>query len=335
MKRFFVFLILFIYFSSVFGLENNKKKIIEKPFILEHLYHTHEINVVNTTVYQQIKNYRAFYNTTNIFLDYFFTPNDEIFINGSIAFGNGIVEHTQKLGYSIEPTGANLESYVENINDTGRKHLLEAWYHRRISSVNVALGIMDSASFVDENEYANDENTQFLNNAFTNNPIAPLPSFNPGLYVDFSSKKIEYKFLFIENEPDDGNVGLLQVNIKGKNYNIRPYVYNVFGMDEQNNGVGLSLDISPKENIGYFFRAGVPFHEQNSFFSIGAVKGNLSGNDKISFAFGFLNKEKNLYIAEIYYQFIPIKYVSLTFDIQYMNEYSEDFIIGSRLYLFY
>ncbi len=100
-------------------------EIQEKPFILKHLYHHHAFDLINATVYQQIGNYGAFYNTTNLFFTYGITTNDEIFFNGSVALGNGIVKHTENLGYSVSPTGADLQDNVEDINGTGRKHILE------------------------------------------------------------------------------------------------------------------------------------------------------------------------------------------------------------------
>ncbi|WP_457643019.1 hypothetical protein [Persephonella sp.] len=39
----------------------------EKPFIQEHKFHKHKIDIVNATVFQQIIGYSAVYNTTHIF----------------------------------------------------------------------------------------------------------------------------------------------------------------------------------------------------------------------------------------------------------------------------
>ncbi len=329
MKKY--FLLFFVYFLISIQISLGKE-ITEKPFILEHLYHVHKIDLTNTTVFQQISNYGAFYNITNVFFDYQFTKNDHLFISGAVAFGNGVVNHMYNLGYSVEPTGANLEDYVENINDTGRKHLLEFWYHRTFGKFDFVTGLMDSASFVDENEYANDENIQFLNNAFVNNPVVPLPSFNPGIYLRYKTENVDYKLLFIENEPEDGNVLLLQLNVKKENLNLRPYLYRTFGLYEKQEGFGISADFSGK-NYGYFLRVGIPINKQSSFYSFGLIK-NIS-NNKLGFALGFLNKRKNLYLSELYYNIQITSHLLITLDIQFMKEEKSAFIQGVRVYMFY
>ncbi len=323
-------LIILIFLLIGFSFAEN---ITEKPFIKEHIHHTHEINLTNTAVYQQIENYGAFYNITNIFFTYHFSQKNHIFISMSIALGNGIVSHAQYLGFSVQPTGANLEDYIENINNTGRKHITEVWYHYIDSKLDLVAGIIDSASFIDENEFANDENIQFLNNAFVNNPIAPMPSFNPGIYIKYSQKNIEYKFLYMENKPDKGNFSAFEFVYSKDSINIRPYLYNVFGK-EKDSGFGLSVDYTNKD-FGYFLRIGIPFYNQNSFFSLGIQQSNLSKYDSLGFALGFLNKDKNIYISEVYYNRDLSNVFSITFDLQYMKEYKEDFISGFRLYISY
>ncbi|NPA52973.1 MAG: carbohydrate porin [Aquificae bacterium] len=309
------------------------QEITEKPFILEHLYHTHKVDLTNTTVYQQIRDFGAFYNTTNIFFSYYLTQKDHFFVSLSIALGNGIVSYTQKLGYSVEPTGANLEDYIENINDTGRKHLTEVWYHKQATKLDLVAGLIDSASFVDENRFANDENVQFLNNAFINNPVLNMPSFNPGLYIRIPYKNIEYKFLFMDNEPTKGNFSIFQVNYTKNDLIIRPYIYKTFGI-KKSEGFGISGDYSTK-NTGYFFRVGIPFYQESQFYSVGIQKTNIDTKDKIGIALGMLNKDKNAYMSEIYYNKEISSHIVLTLDFQYTKENEEDFIVGSRVYLSY
>ncbi len=322
-----------LHFCLTFYSISYAQEIIEKPFILEHLYHTHTVDLTNTTVYQQIDNYSSIYNITNIFFSYFFTEKDHFFVSISVAIGNGIVNHTKKLNYSIEPTGANLEEYIENINNTGRKHFTEIWYHRTNKNLDFVAGIIDSASFVDENEFANDENLQFLNNAFINNPVAPMPSFNPGVYFKLSHKNLDYKILYMENKPDKGNFSVFQINYHQKNLNIRPYVYRVFGVEKES-GFGISADYT-LNNSGFFLRIGNSFYGENSFYSGGIQKSNNKRNERLGFGIALLNKSVNTYIGEAYYNKNLTSHLSITFDIQYMKETEEDLILGSRLYIIY
>jgi porin len=299
------------------------------------LYHHHQLNLVDAFVYQQIESFGAFYNETNLFFTYGITPNDEIFLNGAITFGNGIVKHAEHLGYSVSPTGADMEDDTEDINGTGRKHILELWYHKTIKNFDLVGGIIDSTAFVDENEYANDQNIQFINSAFTNNPVAPLVSYNLGIFLKYSEDNKEYKLVLIDNDPDEGYVGVIQGNYYIKNWNIRPYIYNLFGSDNKDSGFGLSADYT-KGKIGYFIRIGIPFYKQSSFFSGGFQLRKIKfKDDQIGLAFGLINKEKNAYISEGYYLINLTKHIALTFDIQYMKEFKDDVIFGGRLYLSY
>ena len=310
-------------------------EIQEKPSILKHLYHHHAVDVINATVYQQMGSYGAFYDEANVFFTYGITPSDEIFLNGAVTFGNGVVNHAENLGYSISPTGADTQDIVEDINETGRKHILELWYHRTFGNIDFVFGLIDSASFVDENDYANDQNIQFLNSPFVNNPVAPLPSYNVGVYLKYSQKNREYKLVIIDNDPDKGTSAIFQFNYNKNNLNIRPYLYNVFGVDDTNNGFGLSADYT-KGKTGLFFRMGIPFQNQNSFYSLGLDRKNIwLGRDKIGLAFGFINKNKNAFITEFYYSKHITKHVSASADIQYMKENRDDLILGGRLYLSY
>ncbi len=141
--------------------------------------------------------------------------------------------------------------------------------------------------------------------------------------------------MIIDNEPDEGTSAVLQFNTRYKGWNIRPYIYNVFGADETNNGFGFSSDYS-KGKFGYFVRIGIPFKKQNSFYSFGFEKRNITGKrDKIGLAFGIINKEKNTYISEFYYQKNLTEHISITGDLQYMKEIKDDIIIGGRFYLSY
>ncbi len=310
-------------------------EIQEKPFIIKHLYHHHFFNLTNASVYQQIGNYGALYNATDLFFTYGITPSDEVFFHGSVVLGNGIVYHTENLGYSVSPTGQDPQDFIENINDTGRKHILELWYHKTLNGFDFAAGLIDSTSFVDENDYANDQNLQFINSAFTNNPIAVLPSYNLGVYLKYSQGRNEYKLVIIDNDPDSGTVGIFQINHSGKNWNIRPYIYNVFGGESTDNGLGISADYSLKKT-GYFLRIGIPFKNQNSFFSGGFERKTIfNKNDRLGFAVGVINKDKNTIISEIYYGKEITKHLSITGDLQYMKENQDNLILGGRVFLSY
>ena len=101
-----------------------------------------------------------------------FNPNDanELFVKFGFAAGNGLNEVSP---WALAPWAADLEDDVKNINGRSRDYLLAAWYKHTFSLVNdstlgATLGILDSTDYLDANEYANDEHTQFMNEAFVN-----------------------------------------------------------------------------------------------------------------------------------------------------------------------
>ncbi len=310
----------------------------EKPFILEHILHKHIIHFSNTTVYQQIKGYGAVYNASHLFATIDITASDEVFLNASIAFGNGVTEYLEKDGFSLSTTADDLEDYLKDINDTGRKYLLEAYYQKTVDKMTVALGLIDSTAFIDTNKYANDENLQFLNDAFVNNPIAVLPSYNPGIYMNYQLKgNLSFSGVYITNDPDKGNVGIVEIDYEKDNLTVRPYYYYLFGTEE-NKGFGVSGDFNINEKTGLFFRGGYSTTEYKYFISGGCQISNLFfAKDKIGLGYGYIegNDVKDINVFEGYYEISLLKRLYTSVDIQYIDEYKSRFVYGGRIYFSY
>ncbi|WP_457641966.1 hypothetical protein [Persephonella sp.] len=302
----------------------------EKSFIQEHFYHKHKIDFVNTTVFQQVDDYSSIYNTTHIFSYLDLTDKDQIFFNVSITFGNGLNKRFEREGYTVFPSGDDLEKYVRNVNETGRKYILELWYKKKTDNNVFVGGLIDSASFIDENKYANDEHTQFLNSAFINNPIAPIRSYNFGFYFKHTGKIFTYKSVYIKNSPETGKTGIFQINYRTEQLNIRSYYYHNFG-NYENKGLGLSSDLSSGD-YGFFVRAGYRFGINDHFFTAGMEKRNIFFEDKMAFASGYIDQNIKKYVYEIYYLYRINRYFSISVDIQHIKEKKSDFVYGLRFY---
>lgn len=304
----------------------------KKPF--ENL--KYEINFVNATVYQQIENYGAIYNSSHIFFTLNPTENDEIFVNASIAFGNGITEKTEREGYSLATTADDLEDYLKDINDTGRDYLLEAYYQKTIGNLTITGGLIDSTAFIDANNYANDELSQFLNSAFVNNPIAVLPSYNPGLYISYKiSNGYSVSGIYMQNKPDKGNVGVVEIEYETDKISLRPYYFYLFGTEEDK-GFGLSGDYTFNDKLGFFFRVGNSNVDYDYFISGGFQVNNILFDDYFGFGYGYIKGDsgvENISVSEVYYTINLNPYIAVTGDIQYMDESKSDFIYGARLYI--
>ena len=120
-----------------------------------------------------------------------FTPNEasEFFIKLGFAAGNGLNDISP---WAVAPWAADLEDNVKDINGRDRDYLLAAWYRHtyslaRDSTLSATLGILDSTDYLDNNEYANDEYTQFMNEAFVNSGSYGLPSYDWGAALEWLS----------------------------------------------------------------------------------------------------------------------------------------------------
>jgi hypothetical protein len=140
--------------------------------------------------------------------DYRPTDNDQFFIALGWAVDNGLNEVSP---FRLAPWAADLEDDVQDINGSSRDYLLQAWYRHRFefqggNSVAGTFGILDSTGYLDVNEYANDEYTQFMNEAFTNAGSYNLPSYDAGVAIEaeFGSFSVNAVGMNI-NENDEGN----------------------------------------------------------------------------------------------------------------------------------
>lgn len=141
--------------------------------------------------------------------DYQPTDRDQFFIALGWAVDNGLNETSP---WKLAPWAADLEDDVKDINGSSRNYLLQAWYRHRFdlqngSSIAGTFGILDSTSYLDANEYANDEYTQFMNEAFVNSGNYNLPSYDAGiaLEAEFGGSCSANAVGMNINENDDGN----------------------------------------------------------------------------------------------------------------------------------
>ncbi|MCS7204037.1 MAG: hypothetical protein NZ809_06295, partial [Thermodesulfovibrio sp.] len=73
-----------------------------------------------------------------------------------------------------------------------------------------------STAFIDDNNYAGDEVSQFMNEALVHNPLANLPSYDGGVAVEFEWNKFHLR--------------LVGMNSKNENEDMDRKRYNWFGV---------------------------------------------------------------------------------------------------------
>ncbi|MBL7197389.1 MAG: carbohydrate porin [Candidatus Omnitrophica bacterium] len=157
--------------------------------------------------------------------------------------------------------------------------LTEAWYEHYFKTLPLTLtfGKVDATSYIDTNEYANDECTQFLGRIFRNSPVLEFPDDNAaGAHFllepdDFMDVGVVAMDATADWEDAFDNVFVSgQLNIKpkllGKPGNYRVYCWlndkehtkwkDSTKTKEKGYGVGLSFDQELTDNLGVFTRYG-------------------------------------------------------------------------------
>ncbi|MBK1644141.1 porin [Thiocapsa imhoffii] len=136
------------------------------------------------------------------------TDRDEFYALFGFAVDNGLNEVSP---FVLAPWAVDLEDDLKDINGRGRDYLLQAWYKHTFSlgeenSLGATFGIIDTTSYLDENAYANDEFTQFMNEAFVNTGGFGLPSYDAGAALELALGNWEIKATAMNvGENDDGN----------------------------------------------------------------------------------------------------------------------------------
>jgi hypothetical protein len=308
----------------------------ERKIFLRHLYHKHEINLYNISYIQGIKDYSVLNNITYLFLDYFFTKNDEVFVNTAYAFNDGLDPYLSKKDYTLQTFAGDLKSSVKNINSTGRDYLLELWYAKTFDKLSISAGIVDLSGFVDNVEYSQSEQEQFMNSMFVNNPISYLPSYNPGVLVRYEFNDIYTIRTGISTfDPEDGYYYAVELDYGKNNLNFRPIFYITIDSDDNFSGIGISWDYTLNKN-GFWGRISKNLNENLHHFSIGYVKKEfLLKNSTAGIAYGIIDGNLKQRAAELYYRKKIVNHFWITGDIQYIEEKKEDLVYGLRTELSY
>ncbi len=291
------------------------------------------------------------------------TKNDELQVTVSFAGGNALNKAFNEKGFSLVPYADDLEDDVQNLSPRTKNYLMEAWYKHTFKLGNLEIsptvGIIDTTAYVDDNEYANDEVEQFMNDAFVNNPLAELPSYNPGAVLEIAYGEYHLTGLITNTKNDEGHYynyyalqgGIYKLTLGGLESNLRLYYWrtskdfeNCKGEKDYREGVGFSGDLT-WENWGIFTRLGINTHTDTgdfkSFVSGGVTYGGfkvLNKETTLGLGVGYLDGNtkvgeiKSVTTAEGYYKMDLTKWASLTFDLQYQYQDEKERNIGAWVY---
>ena len=276
--------------------------------------------------------------------------NHEIFLKFGFAAGNGL---SGKSPFVLAPWAADLEDDVKHIHGRNRDYLLTAWYRFTLEplaghTIGITGGIIDATDYLDENAFANDEYTQFMNEALVNGPNGFAPSYDVGgalewEYGPWSAKGVGMNV----GENEAGNnynfFGLqagykLNTSLGEGNYRL---IYegspNEAFLDPDGITLGsrhallISFDQAFGDVIGGWIRFGTQIQiamvDYAHIYSGGLnISGNLwgRGQDNLGIGYGYLSGGntgvRQTQVAEAYARFGFMEYFAVTLDLQYMED---------------
>lgn len=294
------------------------------------------------------------------------TGSDEFFVKAGFAKGNGLNDESP---FVLAPWAAYLHDDVKDINGSSRDFLLTAWYQHTFSlrqgaSLAATAGIIDGTDYLDENAYANDEYTQFMNEALVNGPNAFLPSYDLGGALVWNTGPWSLRGVVMHvHENDDGNgyafygteLGYTLHTALGEgNYRIlldrtsKDFSDSEDESRHNRTSILFSFDQQLGSVIGAYLRFGWQDNQAavnyDGIWSGGIdIRGSPWGRDDDNIGLGYayldggnldINRSQ---VAEGYYRFVINRYLALSADIQYMKDDlphqkdPEGFIYGLRL----
>jgi porin len=281
--------------------------------------------------------------------EFSFTPteNDEFFANFGFAAGNGLNGVTD---FNLSPWAADLEDDVKDINGRNRDYLLTVWYKHTFNfgennALGMTGGIIDSTAYIDENAFANDEYTQFMNEALVNGPIGFFPSYDIGGAVEWEFGNVDITALGMNiGENDDGNnynyfgvqIGYGVTTSLGEgNYRLSIDTTSKEFLDDNGDkerllaGI-LSFDQQLGDIFGAWIRVG--WQDDKALINYDALYSgglNITGkwygreDDNIGIGYAYLNGKNDFdytQVAEAYWRFVLNEYFAATADLQYMKD---------------
>jgi len=296
-------------------------------------------------------------------LSYKLTENDEFYLLGSFASGNGLKDVSP---FILAPNADDLEDDVKNINGHKQQdNILEAWYEHTFNfsndtSLKLTLGIIDATKYIGDNRFIGDEITQFMNEVFVDLPLTTPPSYDLGLVFELNKGPFSARLLGMTTK--DGEEGpfyqyyalQLGYTLKSKwgegNYRIYGFItsddfYNWEGSDKENKyGVGISLDQDlgfiknpfSEDPVGFFLRAGWQNDDAevdyNNFVAFGFnIPFCFLGKKENEFGIGYayLNSPdkadiSNTHAVEAYAKFQLFTYELLSSDLTIDFQYLHD-----------
>ena len=278
------------------------------------------------------------------------TDVDEVFTKFGFTAGNALNDATVS-PFIFAPWAADLEADVKDINGRNRDYLLTAWYKHTFlfsekNTLGITGGLIDATDYLDENDYANDEFTQFMNAVLANAAHGFAPSYDMGGVVEWEFAQFILKGVAMSvGENDNGrsyqfygaNMGYAVDTTLGEGH----YRVNVeWTSKDFNNLAGDTLEskqcviLSFDQQLGDILGAWMRFGWQKDDAAI-LVKELYSGGldingrlwkreqDNIGIGYAYIGGGNqgldNAYVFETYVRFLLNDFFAITADMQYQD----------------
>ncbi|MDR1695701.1 MAG: carbohydrate porin [Endomicrobium sp.] len=193
------------------------------------------------------------------------------FSNGAIAFMNLETGAGAGLnGHGLQTLGGINQDAIDGNSVI---QIAQFWYQKPLfaNKVTVTFGKIDPSAYFDQNQYAHNETTQFVNKAFKNNAVIAFPGNRLGFRMVYSPvEMLDITYGYAASNAGWENIdcngfNALQVNFKpfkGGNYRFMYWASNVhmpkFKDGEASGGHGFAVSIDQKLSgtMGVFTRFG-------------------------------------------------------------------------------
>lgn len=277
-----------------------------------------------------------------------FSTGGRAFIHLESGNGDGLEGTAGTDPYVATYSGVNRDAG----NSDNLVEVTEFWYEHDLfnDKFTVTFGKIDPTGYFDQNEYANDETTQFINPAFRNNAAISFTDNNLGLRVSYSPiDLIEITYAYMSTADDMTHIDMngfnaVQVNVKpfeNGNYRLMYWSSNEqlekFENAELTGGYGFaaSIDQGITDDIGVFGRFSwrdPAVYETSMAWSVGAQFGGsmwTRENDTVGLAVGQIMASSDWTDAtganddsetqtELYYSFAITEHLAITPALQYI-----------------
>ncbi|AKL98352.1 carbohydrate porin [Endomicrobium proavitum] len=202
--------------------------------------------------------------------------------------------------------GDGLNNYLQtygavnaDADNDGHLSISELWYEQSFfdKKLTATFGKLNPAGYIDENEYANDETSQFLNSSFVNSAVLDFADNNVGFRATYSPADlidVTYAYIATSDEVenfDSNGFNAVQINVKPvENGNYRIYAWlnntkNLYGYKkiEDNGGLGAATenDIKAQKGYGFGFSADQKVSESFGVFARAGFKQSAAGEVEV------------------------------------------------------